>query len=155
MDRIIREDPWPMRRLIAFPISFGPLIFIGFLIYDRGIQHHHRIVPWTNIVGSAILVFGFLYLIIVLRFRPSGRWTETEHGLCFNSRSGKTRYVIPWDAVVKMDPTPVSLVIFWMDLQDKENPRRKSVLWMQRDAAAELIGMWRHRKSAVIGHAST
>lgn len=138
-----------MRRLIAVPVSFGPLTCIGFLIYDRGIQHHHRIVPWPSIVGSAVLVFGFLYLLIILRFRLKGRWSETEHGLSFNSYSGKTGYVIPWEAIEKMDQTPVSLVIFWMDLQDKLNPLRKTVLWIQNGAAAALINSWHGRRTAV------
>jgi hypothetical protein len=142
MERIIREDPWPMRRLIALPVSLGPLIFIGFLIYDRGIQHHHRIVPWPNIVGSALLAFGFLYLTIVFRFRPKGRWTETENGLSYTSYSGNTHDLIPWNAIEKMDATPVSLVIVWTD-PEPESPPNKTVLWMQRADAAELIAAWR------------
>jgi len=139
MERVIVENPRPARRLALLPCSLGAIAVVGVLTYSAMYGRPGEVKHGLAWLGTMIPAFALVGMQVRRVLSPKGKWVQSDEGLKFESYSGKTSWTIPWQRIMRMKNTSVSLVIRWKDGQQLA---QKAVLLLAKPEADELVDLW-------------
>jgi len=122
------------------PVVIGAIAVAGVVIFTRISHDRKQLMAEMRYLIAMLPIFALVWFQVRRALSSKGTWHVSDEGLNFVSKSGRTNWNIPWQAITRMKSTSISLIIQWID---EEKAQRKAVMFMEKPGAQELIRQWR------------